>query len=384
MKLLIAADIFPPQSGGPATYVVHLANALVKDGWDVRVVSLNPDGDRSITQNTHHVVSRSKLLRYWQYFWLLCKHAKDVGVIYAMGPVNAGLPALLVAKFLKKKFVVKVVGDYAWEQWQNQRTTNNKQQSAFVSVDDFQDINVGGKIGIFKKVERFVVSRADKVIVPSKYLKGVVEGWGAKDDRIEVIYNAVDFVVGTPKPHDGEKWIVSVARLMPWKGMGALIEIMPDLIKEMPDIRLKIIGDGPEMKNLKFKIKDLGLEEMVELTGELPRQEVLSFNAAANVFVLNSGYEGLSHVLLEALQMGTPVVASNVGGNPELIQSPKQGLLFDYNDKGEMIRTISKVLSGSYGPPSMSQEDQEEVLDFLNQFGFDYMVNHTRRTLESI
>ncbi len=253
MKLLIAADIFPPQSGGPATYCVTLANELVKRGDVVEIVSLNLNSDRSFVSCILYLVSfKNKLLKYLQYTYLLWKYGKKADVIYAMGPVNAGLPALIVAKLRRKKFVVKVVGDYAWEQWQNKISDLRSKISDFVPPEKFFKQKVGLKIGILKWVERLVAQKADKVIVPSEYLKKIVIGWGVKSEKVEVIYNAIDFKAVDQIKHDGEKWLVSASRLVPWKGMGTLIEIMPELLKEFPDLRLKIIGGGSQMENYKL------------------------------------------------------------------------------------------------------------------------------------
>src|SRR3989344_7995859 len=103
MKLLIAADIFPPESGGPATYCVTLANELVKLGDEVKIVSLNPNSDRSLVPCSLFLVHfKNKLFRYLEYTWLLFWHAKWADVIYAMGPVNAGFPAYIASKMRAK------------------------------------------------------------------------------------------------------------------------------------------------------------------------------------------------------------------------------------------------------------------------------------------
>ena len=96
MKILIAADIFPPQAGGPATYAVTLANELVKQGIEVSIVSLNSHSDKKVLDNRvalFSVKSSFKPLRYWQYYRLLLARGRSADVIYAMGPVNAGWPA---------------------------------------------------------------------------------------------------------------------------------------------------------------------------------------------------------------------------------------------------------------------------------------------------
>lgn len=188
MKLLIVADIFPPDSGGPATYCVTLANDLVKQGVDVSIVSLNPQSDKSaVSCYVYRVSSKNKLLRYLEYLWLLFKHAKPADVVYAMSPVNAGLPAWLAARLCRKKFVVKVVGDYAWEQGQVRGLITD-------SIDDFQKqySKYPLRIQLLKWVESLVVKHADLIITPSLYLKSMVIGWGASESKIEVIDSAVE------------------------------------------------------------------------------------------------------------------------------------------------------------------------------------------------
>ncbi len=332
MKILIAADIYPPQSGGPATYVVTLANELIKKGDSVKVVSLNPGSDLTAVPNGAVAVkNKNKLLRYLEYLYLLWKNAKDAEIIYAMGPVNAGLPALIAAKLACKKLVIKIVGDYAWEQGVQRFGVED-------SIDDFQiKNNYSFKVKLLKWVEKKVAQNSSRVIVPSLYLKGIVVGWGLSGHCVSVIHNEVEYVPVNPIEHEGEKWIVSVGRLTSWKGMDILIEIMPDLLKKISNLKLKIVGDGPEMENLKSKIKSQKLEDFVELAGNLPKEKALAYMASADVFVLNSGYEGYSHVLIEAQNQGASVLASRAGGNVEVV---KDDALFEYNNREEIKEKI--------------------------------------------
>ncbi|MBI5221574.1 MAG: hypothetical protein HY979_02100, partial [Candidatus Magasanikbacteria bacterium] len=117
MKILIAADIFPPEAGGPATYAAALAKALPANGVETAVVSLNPNSKVQVTDYPLAKVRfGGKILRYGEFFLLLLSQAVKGDLIYAMGPVNSGLPAWLVSRLVGKKMAVKVVGDYAWEQ----------------------------------------------------------------------------------------------------------------------------------------------------------------------------------------------------------------------------------------------------------------------------
>lgn len=365
MKIVLAADIFPPESGGPATYVVALGNKLAQPEYahTVRIVSLNPNSDQTKALCPVYTVrSKHKMLRYLHYFFLLFKHGKDADVIYAMGPVNAGFPAYLAARVRRKRCVVKVVGDYAWEQWQNRG-------NPFVSLETFQTMSLTGSIARLRNIERWVCGRADLVIVPSQYLRRIVIGWGVESNNVQVIYNAVDVASPSPvsKPK-GEQWVVSVGRLVPWKGMETLIEVMRGLIEKYPRIRLKIIGDGPEFASLQSKVKSFKLEDIVALLGSLSREETLAYMVAADVIVLNSAYEGLSHVLLEALSLRRPVVASRCGGNPELITDGRNGYLFSYNDIYAIAKSIEKIIAGGAFHSSGFEEGREKEFSLETMF----------------
>lgn len=366
MNILIAADIFPPQAGGPATYAVTLANELVKQEIGVLIVSLNPHSDRSAVACPLFPVSfANKYLRYLQYFWLLFRHGFEVDLFYAMGPVNAGWPASVVARLLRKKLVVKVVGDYAWEQGQVLGLIKN-------SVDDFQKKTYGGKVGWLHRVERRVVRAADLVITPSEYLRDMVRGWGAEENKIKRIYNTVQLPsdISSVKKPAGERWVVSIGRLVPWKGVEVIMRAVKEL--SLPDLKFKVIGDGPERRHLEQARNELGLGGIVEFLGNLPHDSALTYMAAADLVVLNSGYEGLSHTLLEARFLGRTAIASRVGGNPEVIPEDH---LFSWNVVAELQDAIVAALSRPAEPVTP---------EFAAQFRFETMIAETKQALEKV
>lgn len=368
MKILIAADIFPPQAGGPATYAVTLANELAKQGVDVKIVSLNPNSDKSkVNCDVFSVKSSFKPLRYWQYYKLLLNKGREADVIYAMGPVNAGFPALRAARKLGKKFVVKVVGDYAWEQGQVLGLTKDE-------IDDFQKKTYGGKVGWLKKIEAEVANKADGVIVPSKYLAGMVKGWGAPENKIKVVYNAIEMptAIKPADKSDGERWVVSVARLVPWKGMEALMRAVKELQEQFLGLKLKIIGDGPDRRRLESVQNELDLTSTVAFFGNVPHAQALSYMAAADVVVLNSGYEGLSHMLLEARFLGRTTIASRIGGNPEVLSDK---YLFPWNNVNAIKDCLSEALAHQAEPISS---------EFVARFRFETMTTETKKVLENV
>jgi len=146
--------------------------------------------------------------------------------------------------------MLKVVGDYAWEQMNVSKKQQNKKTTKqnFVTLDEFQHKSFDSTTERKRKIERRVARNADKIIVPSWYLKKIVKQWGIAEDKITIIYNAVDLAAVAPKVSEtstrfrkpknpGEKWLVSVGRLVPWKGMDMLIEIMPLLLQHEPNLK---------------------------------------------------------------------------------------------------------------------------------------------------
>lgn len=380
MKILIAADIFPPLSGGPATYVVGLANALTAKNILVKIVSLTPESDATKVRCPIFIAKqKNKILRYLEYIGLLIKHSRDVDCIYAMGPVNAGLPALIAARLLRKKLIVKVVGDYAWEQ-------GAQRFGVTESVDDFQTKKFNGSVGLFQRLERLVVRKAARVIVPSNYLCKMVFGWGAKKEKVAVIYNAISLpdmsklenILTKPV---GEQWMVTVTRLTPWKGVKEVIEVLTELKSQFPNARYKVVGDGPDLGRLKKVVRDCGAESYIEFVGNVSHEIALAYMKLSDLVILNSGYEGLSHVLVEALSFDCRVLASATGGNSEVIISGETGDVFPYNDKKIIKEKITLALRGTMPKPFCGKISREE---FFKQFTFTIMVEETQALLEKI
>ena len=110
----------------------------------------------------------------------------------------------------------------------------------------------------------------------------------------------------------------------------------------MPGIELFIAGDGPEKESLLSYRKEKGLEGKVHFLGQIAKEKLWNYIRAADVFVLNTSYEGLSHQLLETMALETPIVTTAIGGNPELL-TEKEGFLVSPNNKEQLISSILKA-----------------------------------------
>lgn len=326
-KILITTGIFPPDIGGPATYSKTLADGLAKAGFSVKVLTFYSFFKNNSKNSKVFTVWRGwpKGLRHIIYFFRILKLAKKTDVIFSQNATSVGLPALLAARLLKKKLVVKVVIDSLIE--------------VARPMDDAQ---------FRHRLQKFVAQRADLVIVPCQYLKSVVVGWGIKENKVKVIYNGVKIPQNLVSKEKAKETIgiqgnliLSIGRLVPGKGFAMLIKILPELHKTNPHLRLAIVGDGPEMENFEKMIANLRLKNRVFLVGKKKPDELLGYFAAADMFILNSFSEGFSHVILEAMAAGLPVISTATGGTPEIVKNGYNGFLLPkYNDEFGLIETI--------------------------------------------
>ncbi len=366
-RILLATPLYPPDMGGPATYTQLLEAELSK--YDIKV-TIAPFGS---------VRFLPKIIRHIVYFLYVCLLSVEAKIIYALDPVSVGFPALLVAKLTRKRFLLRVAGDYAWEMFNQQPTTNNQQ--LFVTLEEFQEKKFDFATEMRRNIERYVARRADRVIVPSKYLKKIIKQWGVADEKITVIYNAFE----PPETHqikDSARQklkvhgvtIFSAGRLVPWKGFSTLIDVVAELKKEVPDLKLYIAGDGPQEKDLRFKIKDLRMENTVILLGRLPQDKLAEYVQAADIFVLNTGYEGFSHQLLEVMALGTPIITTNIGGNPELIENQKEGLLVSYNDKEKIKRAVELLITDEALRGYVAQRAREKSKTFSKESAIKSLI----------
>jgi glycosyltransferase involved in cell wall biosynthesis len=334
MKILLAASLYPPETRGPATFAAQLTAHLEKRKASVIVVPFREV--RALPPGLRHVV----------YFFKLLLRGRGVHTVVALDPVSTGLPALLASKFLRAPLVVRIGGDYAWEQGAGRHGVTQ-------TLDEFvaaEKRNYPFSVQILWSIECFVARQAEKVVVPSTYLKQIVSNWGVSAEKISVIHSAaLPFTPSLPREALrqrlgwGEEFVVfSIGELVPWKGFDALLGAVALLKKEIPRARLIIVGGGRQEK-LRARAQALGFDPATIFLGELSHTVSRELLGACDLFVLNTGYEGLSHALIEAMQAGLPIVTTPVGGNAELIEQGKTGLLVPFNDERALAGAMKEL-----------------------------------------
>jgi len=339
MKIFIASGIFHPDSGGPATYLYRLLPELQARGHDIRALTY---GNAPISGYPYPLmripfggIPFSRWIKFAQAYRT---HAEwsDLVYINTLGlPRNGKRPAC--------RHVMKVVGDYAWE-----RCVNRGWIPATEDIDTFQTRKYSLPVEWYKRNRAREVQGMDLIIVPSDYLRRMVIGWGAAPDKVQVIYNALESEAYKIKSSRAEaraslgwqadgRYILTVARLTPWKGVDRTI----DALTLAPDVTLVVAGDGPQLEVLKAHAAKRQVADRAIFLGKVKHEAIATYMRAADYFLLYSGYEGLSHVILEALYAGTPVIASNRGGNPEIVRDGVNGLLVKHPDFDALVAALN-------------------------------------------
>jgi glycosyltransferase involved in cell wall biosynthesis len=360
-KILIITSIFPPDIGGPASYVPKIAEALSKK-FEVKVITLSEvkDTEEKFPFEVLRLKRRESIpLRMLKTIIRIILEGRGTDIIFSNG---LGLEATLANLFLKKPLVIKVVADEAWERATRRSWTN-------LSFMEFQREGGSLKLRFLKAMRNFYVKRADKVIVPSHFLKDVVKGWGVDGRKIKVIHNAVKEIevemeartkVKSLLPAEWKELfkVLTVGRLIPLKKIDTLIK----LVKEIKKMALIVVGEGPEKSNLENLVESLGIRERVFFTGMLERIEVLKLMKECDVFVLNSQHEGFPHVILEAMMVGIPVIATGVGGIPEIVDDCLTGFLVKPDDP--KLREVLEKLKDEKLREEISKRAKEKVKTF--------------------
>ena len=370
MKVLIATGLYPPEIGGPATYALLLEDELPKKGVTVTIV---PFG---------WVRHYPKIIRHIVYAYKLWQESRDSDIIYALDPISVGIPALFVAKLRRKKFLIRLGGDYAWEQGRGRFGLTE-------TLDEYLTGNTRRPlmVKVLAALQSYVTKRATKVIAPSEYLKSVIIRWGVMPANIVVIYSALYplSVEGTKEElHDQLSFtyptIISAGRLVPWKGFEVLIEVVALLKEKYPGITLVIAGDGEEHDTLVAKAEAEDVATNLRLVGRISKDALGASIKGADVFVLNTAYEGLSHQLIEVMDLGTPIVTTTAGGNPELITNDVSGILVPFNDAQALQAAIIRILEH----PETSSRMVQSARARSREFSQAAMIETLHNTLKTI
>jgi glycosyltransferase involved in cell wall biosynthesis len=211
------------------------------------------------------------------------------------------------------------------------------------------------------------VRHASLIITISKFGRSQVLRVAEFDDwsKVRVVQLGVDTSTYVPRgrpPAQPRATVLTVGRLAPIKGHAVLIEAVHQLVRRGVDLGLTIVGQGPEQERLRQLAARLGIADRVEFTGALNALETRQRFDRASVFALTSFAEGIPVVLMEAMALGVPCVASRVTGVPELIDDGVTGYLVSAGDIAEAADAIARVLSDPAAARAMTAAARQQVV----------------------
>lgn len=223
--------------------------------------------------------------------------------------------------------------------------------------------------GLAGKTWRRLLHDADGIITVSKQLRAqLVDSMDNLADKTHVAYNGVDPDFFLPAYNNADtrlqkpKTLLCLASFDFRKGVDVLLHAFAQIIASQPDIRLLIVGQSGNDDEALFQIStDLGLDDQVTWRRDVDYHEIVDVLAQADVFVLPSRNEGFPLALLEAGAMGLPVVATAVGGTPELIRHQKNGLLVPPDNTESLAKALDYMIKNPVQAAELGHELQEIV-----------------------
>src|SRR5574343_397755 len=302
-------------------------------------------------------------------------------ILHAHSPVLNALPAIKVARRIGIPVVYEIRA--FWED---------------AAVDHGSTSEGSLRYRATRKLETRAIQQVDHVFTICEGLRADIVARGIPADKVTVIPNAVDIasfqLASPPDPQLQEKWGLTgqmvvgfIGSFYAYEGLDLLLDALPELIRQRPDVRVLLVRGGPQEANLRQQAERLGLGEHVIFTGRVPHQEVSRYYDLINVLAYPRHPMRLTELVtplkpLEAMAQGHLFVASDVGGHRELIQHGQTGWLFKADDGDALADAIQNLLANRQRWPELKKNGRsfvEEVRNWRNSVA-NYRAPYTTLT----
>jgi glycosyltransferase involved in cell wall biosynthesis len=353
LRVCFVSPEYLPLSGGTGAYVYYLSKELMKRGNSIGVVTAS-DETRDVQVTEQHSVFFLKTLKIpivksFQFAGSSFRKLNKIRDNFPVDIVHANLP--LVPNFAVPAGFGRTLISTVHSTWKGEAEAIKSEPYSRLNSNEKFMASFNWFLRIF---EERMLERSNKIIAVSDFTRReLLQYYKIREDKIRVIHNGVDINKFKPaadktaakkevglNPRDIA--ILSVGRLYARKGLFTLIESMPLVTRQFPNARFIISGKGlsGEMKKLVNHAAKLGVRDNIVFTGYFPDRKLPRLYQAADVFAFSTFYENLPFAVLEALSSGLPVVTTNVGGIPEMIDDGKNGFLVQPFNSGELADRI--------------------------------------------
>ena len=375
MKIGVITSVYPEFEGDPHGIFVHrLMRKISRNGHEVHIIAPFSSG------KTNYILDGVKVKKF-NYFYPR-RFQKLSGRAGMIDNVKEGI-------FVKFQFLTFIFFNVYYSctklknmdiihvQWPIPNGLGALFLKIFYNIDYINTI-YGEEIYLSKRyhtvpIIKLLVNKSSKTItISTGSLKTCLES-GLKKDKFEIIPFGVDTRFFQPENLLKDKeifQILSIGYLIERKGFEYLITAVEEVLKVHNNVKLKIVGSGPLEVRIKKLIKELGLEETIEIIGNVSDEKLLEIYNLSDLFVLPSivdsqgNTEGLGVVLLEAMACKLPVIASNIGGIPDIIHDGETGLLVPEKDSMEISLSIIKLI------------ENEDLRELIALKGYNMVKEH--------
>jgi len=350
MKILIATGIYPPDVGGMATFVQTLSRKLVRAGHGVHIVSYgeldNNFQDEGVSVIT---VSRrnSRIKRYLNFKRAIRHDVKNVDLLYAQDLVSSGFPAAVVSLLTGKPLVVRLGGDFLWEQAVERSWTGAPLAEYYSERKSLHE-------RIYLMIYRFVLWRSKLIIFNSEFQKDLyIKTFGLSLKKTVVIANPFPPKYISRDPKVGN--FIFAGRFIRLKNIARLLKAYRSLKIEK---RLILVGEGSLSDEYKKLIEEYGIQDKVEITTSIPQDKLKELIAGAKAVIIPSLTEVNPNIALEAIACGTPVLLTKHNGLPADIQSKLW--TFDPLSESELRIVLERIIDPN------QQERYKKIIESIN------------------
>jgi glycosyltransferase involved in cell wall biosynthesis len=359
MRILIVSGIWPPDVGGPASHAPELAEQLLTSGHEVAVVTTADAPPRSERYHVDWISRRIPVgARHAAVAERIRSRARGADVVYATSMIGR---AALGSRLARRPLVIKLTTDEAYERAQRRGLFDG-------DMDAFQGVDGDLRIRVLRRSRDFALRQATNAICPSAYLREMAVAWGVPPERVLVIPNPAPDLPPLPTREDARAALDIDGPALAFAGRigrQKSLEVGMDAVSRVTGVRLLVAGDGPERADLERLASD-----RVRFLGPLPREDVLRLFRAADASLLSSTWENFPHTVVESLAVGTPVIATAVGGVPEVVKDGENGLLVPPGDAGALATAIHRFYGerglrerlAAAAAPSVSGYGRDETL----------------------
>jgi len=347
MKVLFASGYNPFHAGsGPGGCLHNLSKALTDAGIEVHILTpkIDTKGDLGKKISIHYyknpIEGKPLSQSFITFSMFSIPQIKQICTQHHIDIIHGHSPTTFAYSMHRNRSPPLVISAHgsSFGEISSVYLTPTK----FINVSSIKDVTTVHPLWAY--LTNLEYHYADRVISVSGAVSEELAHYYRLDrEKISVIHNGV-----TVPPMNGvveDYLILSIGRLVWRKGFLYLINAMPDVLKEYPKAKLVLVGEGGYKQKLVYQVKKLHLEDNVTFKGYMPKEELFNLYAKAHIYVQPSLYEPLCGTILEAMACQKPIIATNIGGNPEMIRNHQSGVLVDPYNSGQLSLAITSLLS---------------------------------------